>query len=369
MMPRMGATTDLRVVGRFGILACFLGGSALGCSNSVGQGVDGGGPPQQDGALTLPDGAAICGAGPTVDSNLSGVQLFPADNPWNTAIDGEPVDPMSAAIINNSGAQVIVETAMPINVTCGITPMATFKFKYASISDPGPYPITTLIDPMTTTMPLALGQESGPCGANCDDGKDHHVLIYSKTDQKLFEIYQAYQSGGQWNGSSGAIFDVTSNALRADGKGSSDAAGLPVIPGLVRCDEVASGAINHALRFTLGQTKPSFVHPATHFTHTSGSAPMGARFRLKASFDITPFSANAQVILKALKKYGMFVADNGTNYGITGERSKDCWVNLKLSEFPWGSGFFFISSKTGNAALTGGDFEVIQMGPQLTTEL
>jgi hypothetical protein len=330
--------------------------------------------PPRDLAATPRDLASApsgCGSTATVDHSVAGVQLFPSTNPWNTPIDTAPVDPASSAIIGSSTAAVLVETAIPVNATCAITPAASFTFNYAVGSDPGPYPITTLVDPMTSSVALGLFQESGPCGsAGCADGKDHHVVLYDRSNSKLYEIYQSYRdASGLWRGASGAVFDTTSNTPRPDGSLSADAAGLPILPGLVRCDEVKAGEIRHALRFTLSQTKAAFVHPATHFTHTAGTAPMGARFRLKASFDISPFSPNAQVILRALKKYGMFVADNGTPYGISGEESQSCWVDLGLSQYQWGSGYYFISSTTGGPGVHGTDFEVIQLGPQLTTEL
>jgi hypothetical protein len=357
--------------------AWLIGVIVLGCGTANHEhgdaapgGPDGGGA-RADGAPRA-DGPDLCnGAGPSVDSDLSGVQLFPADNWWNTPIDTANVDPMSDSIIATyAGAEVIVETAMPINVTCGVTPSTALTFTYDTISDPGPYPITTILAPMMAPMGTSMAQESGPCDptTGCSDGKDHHLLVYDKSARELFEIYNAYQDGsGAWHGASGAIFDTTSNTLRGEGYGSSDAAGLPVIPGLVRCDEVAAGAINHALRFTLPSTKPSYVHPATHFTHTTGNTPMGAHFRLKSSFDESGFSAPAQTILTALKKYGMFVADNGTDFGITGETSASCWVDLGLSQYSWGSGFYFFDS-VGNIALHGSDFEVTTLGTELTIE-
>lgn len=314
-------------------------------------------------------------ASPTVSRDLEGVELVPPDSPWRTPIDDEPVDPKSDEMLVKSAcspdrcAALIAETAVPVNTVCGVEPSVRFEFKYAAESDVGPYPITSLVARPDPAQPLALLQEQGPCPpTGCADGKDHHVLIYNHDDKKLYELYQPYlDAQGRWHAASGAIFDTTSNARRPDGWGSADAAGLPMMPGVLRCDEVANGEVKHALRFTLRQTKPTFVHPATHRTRTRGGAPMGARFRLKAAFDVTPYTKPQRTILNALKKYGMFLADNGTNFGISAEPSEKCWVEMGLTEYPWGSGFFFVSPRTGGK-VRGSDFEVVKLGREYDIE-
>jgi hypothetical protein len=177
----------------------------------------------------------------------------------------------------------------------------------------------------------------------------------------LYELYQPYQDAADdWKAAAGAVWDLTSNDLRPNGMTSSDAAGLPILPGLVRCDEVAAGEIDHALRFTLRSTADSYVHPATHNTSTDGTAPMGARFRLRSDFDISTFSEGFQVILRALQQYGMFVADNGTDFGITAEPSESCWVDLLGYEWTWGSGIY--PTDDDGARLNASDFEVVELG-------
>jgi hypothetical protein len=176
---------------------------------------------------------------------------------------------------------------------------------YGDESDPGPYPV-----------PLSAPVEGGPAS----DG-DRHVLVLRQGECRLYELYRAFQVGSGWNADSGAIFDLTSNALRPEGWTSADAAGLPILPGLARYDEVASGRITHALRFTVSRTQRGYIHPATHFASSStdpNRPPMGLRLRLKASFDTSGYTGQARVILEALKVYGMIVADNGSDWYITG---------------------------------------------------
>jgi hypothetical protein len=179
-------------------------------------------------------------------------------------------------------------------------------FDYAGESDAGPYPIPP----------------NPPIEGGASSTGDRHVLIIDRDNWKLYELYAAYPNGSAWKAGSGAIFDLKSNALRPAGWTSADAAGLPIFPGLVRYDEVVGRkAITHALRFTVQRTRRAYVAPARHWASSDTSAslpPMGMRVRLKASYDISGFPANVQVILKALKTYGMMVADNGSNWFISG---------------------------------------------------
>jgi hypothetical protein len=171
---------------------------------------------------------------------------------------------------------------------------------YGDESDPGPYPV--------------------PLNAPVEAGGDAHVLVASG-DCHLYELYGAARSGSGWSAASGAVFDLNSDRLRPDGWTSADAAGLPILPGLVRPDEVAAGHIDHALRFTVSRTQRGYIHPATHEagdTDDPDVPPMGARFRLKASFDTSGYHGAALVILEALKRYGMFVADNGSSWYLSG---------------------------------------------------
>jgi hypothetical protein len=171
---------------------------------------------------------------------------------------------------------------------------------YGDESDPGPYPV--------------------PPGAEVEAGGDEHVLVASG-DCHIYELYGAARHGSGWTAASGAVFDLRSNRLRPDGWTSADAAGLPILPGLVRRDEVASGHINHALRFTVSRTQRGYLHPATHQAGSSTNPnlpPMGARFRLKASFDTSRYHGATLVVLRCLQRYGMFVADNGSDWFLSG---------------------------------------------------
>lgn len=285
-------------------------------------------------------------------ASLHGKRLFPPDNPWNQDISNLPVDPNSANLIKSIGADAVLHpdfgtvwngapNGIPY-VVVGVTQQRvsiTFG-AYGGESDPGPYPV-----------PRNAPIEGGPKS----DG-DRHVLVIDRDHWRLYELYgaQPINDGVSWNAKSGAVFDLNSNALRSAGWTSADAAGLPIFPGLVRYDEVfEQREIKHALRFTVGRSRRAYVYPARHFA--SGDAdpnlpPMGMRVRLKASFDISSYSASNQVILRALKKYGMFVADNGPGWFLSGAPDPR-WSNDDLGML-----------KT----ITGSNFEVVRMGPIVT---
>jgi hypothetical protein len=191
------------------------------------------------------------------------------------------------------------------------------SFEYADESDPGPYPV-----------PPDAPVEGGPATTG-----DRHVLIVDRDRCTLYELYAAYpQLDGSWRAGSGAVFDLRSNALRPATWTSADAAGLPILPGLVRYEEVAAGAIRHAVRFTASRTQRAYVWPARHYASSSTDPtrpPMGQRFRLKAGFDVSPFPARVQVILNALKTYGLILADNGSSWFISGVPDER-WDNDEL---------------------------------------
>ncbi len=275
-----------------------------------------------------------------------GLQVFPASNPWNARIDTAAVDPASATLIASIGSSGHLHPdfgadlgegepfGIPYVVVPGNQKKVPISFDYADESDPGPYPI-----------PPNAPIEGGP---NADG--DRHVLVLDKDNRRLYELFDAHPvAGGGWHAGSGAVFDLTSNALRPAGWTSADAAGLPILPGLVRYDEVASGRIDHALRFTVARTRKGYIAPARHAASSSTSTslpPMGMRVRLKASFDISGYPAQARVVLQALKTYGMIVADNGSNWFISGtpdRRWNDEAVNT-LKQVP------------------GSAFEVVRMG-------
>ena len=248
---------------------------------------------------------------------VAGCPVLPAENIWNTPVDTLPRHAASDAYIATMGATrgvhpdfgTVYEGApigIPFVTVAGTQPKVPVTFEYDDESDAGPYPIPA-------SAPIEGGASS--------DG-DRHVLVIDRDNCILYELFAAYRnSDGSWRAGSGAIFPLRSNALRPRGWTSADAAGLPVFPGLVRYDEVAAGEIEHALRFTAPQTQRAFLWPARHFASSLTGAqypPMGLRLRLRGSFDISGFSAPVQVILRALKKYGMILADNGSAWYISG---------------------------------------------------
>ncbi len=243
--------------------------------------------------------------------------VFPANNIWNTPVDQLSVSPSSSAWVTTIGPTKPVHAdfgsglyqGAPIGIPYITVPGTQQKypvaFTYADESDPGPYAIPL-------TAPIEGGAQSTG---------DRHTLSVDTDNCILYELYAAYPQAASWSAGSGAIFNLLSNALRPSGWTSTDAAGLPVFPGLLRYDEIAAGEIRHAIRFTVPQTQKAFVWPARHYASSLTGAqypPMGARFRLRASFDISGYSAANQVILRALKKYGMMLADNGSAWYISG---------------------------------------------------
>ena len=264
--------------------------------------------------LHLPPGLSIAQGGPS----LQGCPVLPGDNIWNTPVAGLPLDANSAAFVGTigatrglhpdfgSGTWAGAPIGIPYTVVDASQPGVNVAFDYTDESDPGPYPIP----------PAALIE-----GGSQSSG-DRHVLILDRGNCVLYELFAAYpQQDGSWRAGSGAVFDLNSNDLRPEGWTSADAAGLPILPGLVRYDEVAAGEIRHALRFTAPQTRSDYVWPARHeASNLTGSQipPMGQRFRLKAGFDLSRFSAPVRVILQAMKTYGLILADNGSAWYISG---------------------------------------------------
>lgn len=254
-------------------------------------------------------------AAPTV--NPAPCTVFPSTNVWNRRVDSLPVRSNSATLINSIGLTSVLHPdfsslawngglgyGIPINKVTLSTPRYPVDFYYPDESDAGPYPI--------------------PASPKIEGGSDAHLLSWDTEGCKLYEIFDASKSGGSWFGGSGAIWDLRSNALRPDGWTSADAAGLPILPGLVRSDEVLAGAILHALRFTAPKSCPNHLYPARHDAGSyscSTYPPMGLRVRLKASVNISAFPAQARVILLALQRYGMLLADNGSPWYLTGAPS------------------------------------------------
>ena len=290
-------------------------------------------------SFTRPAAYAQSAAGPSI----GGCPVYPANNIWNTDVSTLPVAPNSANFIASIGASGHLHPdfgsgtyngepiGIPYVVVPANQPTVPVSFQYSDESDPGPYPIPA----------------NAPIEGGAGSSGDRHVLVVQSGVCKLFELYSSYpQSDGSWQAGSGAVWDLNSNALRPRTWTSADAAGLPILPGLVRYDEVASGVIAHALRFTIQNSQNTFVWPARHEASSSSNAnypPMGLRLRLKASVNISSFSTQNQVILTALKRYGMMVADNGSNWYISGAPDSR-WNNDDLAHL---------------ANIPGSDFEVV----------
>ncbi len=278
--------------------------------------------------------------------------IFPPDNPWNQDISALPVHPKSNAYIASIGLNGRIHpdfgtewngapNGIPVVDVQADTPRHNVKFLYAGESDHQPYPIPN-------NPPI----EGGPNGTG-----DRHIIMLDRKACKLYELFRAWPPGASenpfpdsWYAGSGAIFDLTSNKLRPAFWTSADAAGLPVYPGLINYNEVmVKKEIRHALRFTVKKTQKAFIHPATHFASSSTDQnlpPMGLRVRLKANFDISGFPEEVQVILKALKKYGMLLADNGGNWFISGSPDPR-WNDSNLSKLHNVPGSAFEAVSTG----------------------
>ena len=280
--------------------------------------------------------------------SIGSLAIFPADNPWNTDVSAMAVDPGSTTLLNNcggAGRRVHADfgtvwdgapNGIPYVLVGGSQPKVPISFYYADESDPGPYPI-----------PANAPIEGGPNGTG-----DRHVIVIDTTNKRLYETFDSrpVNGGASWTAGSGATWELTSNALRPAGWTSADAAGLPIFPGLVRYDEaVVKGAINHALRFTCPTTRKAYVSPARHWASSQTSSaypPMGMRVRLKANVDISTYPPEVRVILTALKKYGMFMADNGSGMFVSGSPDSR-WSDDNLAKL---------------GQLTAANFELVKMG-------
>jgi hypothetical protein len=276
-------------------------------------------------------------------THLGNCPVFPPDNPWNTPIDTLPVRARSAetiAKIQSVGGDFLhpdfgenPDYGIPYVIVPGDQSLVPIHYYEAGDeSDPGPFPI--------------------PLDAPVEAGSDSHVLVLQQGSCRLYELFAASRSGGGWEAYSGAAFDLNSNALRPLGWTSADAAGLPILPGLVRYEEVASGRITHAIRVTFSQTQRKYILPATHYASDRTDIdlpPMGLRLRLRADYDISRFTDQALVIAQALQRYGFIVADNGSNWFFQGAPSPG-WVDEELNQLK---------------SLPGTAFEVVDTGPTL----
>jgi len=264
-------------------------------------------------AVSVGGGSASAAPNITRFKTRSGCPLpFPASNVWNRRVDTLPVRTDSATLIATMGVSKYVHPdfgtfagyGIPYNLVSSSTPRSTVSFQWPGESDLVGYPI-----PAT---PKIEGNGAGG---------DRHILMLDTRACRLWELFAAAKVNGSWTAGSGATWDLLSNALRPDGWTSADAAGLPIYPGLARYDEVAAGVISHALRFTVPSTRDAHIYPARHDAGDGPSAslpPMGLRLRLKASVDISGYGPQSRVILAALKRYGMILADNGSAYYVSG---------------------------------------------------
>jgi hypothetical protein len=269
-------------------------------------------------------------------ADAENIAIFPTNNAWNMDISQSPVDVYNTQIVGalstysikadfGSGVWEGAPIGIPYVVVCGSQTKYPVTFRgnatddnYGSESDAGPYAI-----------PLNAPIEGNGVG-------DKHVIAVDKENKILYELYNATVNGNHWEASSGAIFDLKTNTLRTEGFTSADAAGLPIFAGLVRYEEILKGEIDHPIRFTMEKpnVKPAYISPARHKVNSTGgqySLPFGARIRLKSSFDISSYSATNQIILKAMKKYGLILADIGSNFYITGSPD-DRWNNDDLQK-------------------------------------
>ena len=292
-----------------------------------------------------PGGGGGSGGGSSPSPGLGGCPLFPPDSYWHRDVSGLPTHPSSAAWIATSGAGKKFHAdfgsglwdggpiGIPYTTVAAGQPLVPITFDYDDESDPGPYPLPP-------DAPIEGGANS--------DG-DRHVLVVDTSSCHLYEVYAAHP-GATWHAGSGAAWDLRSNARRPDGWTSADAAGLPILPGLVRYDEVAAGRIDHAIRVTVPVTQRSYVWPASHqagSTNSASAPPMGAWFRLKASVDVNRFTGAARVIAIAMQRYGMIVADNGSAWYFSGAPDPR-WDNDNLHQLD---------------VLTGADLEAVVVTP------
>jgi len=258
--------------------------------------------------------------------------VFPRDNPWNQRVDGLPVAPDSAQLVRSIGLGAYVHPdfgsgtwegapiGIPFVTVSKRQRKVPVKFENPDESDRGRYPIPA-------GVPIEGGRGSSG---------DRHVIVVDRGRCRAYELYAAYPKAGgkRWHAGSGAIWNLRSNKLRPRNWTSADAAGLPILPGLARYDEVHRGEIDHALRFTAPRTRRAFVYPARHYASSSDDAalpPMGLRVRLKAAFDISGFPRQSRVILGALKRYGMILADNGSPWYVSGSPARG-WNNDDLHQ-------------------------------------
>ena len=342
----------LSLFGSVGALAVACGGGASKTSQAQGTGDDGGSSGSGSSGGGGDDASTNVGGDVPV---IGGCPIFPDDDPWNTRIDDPTKFPVSSQWATYQTTMNVTKHLHPdwgdwstdhYGIPWQVVPASQagvpMTFQYADQSDPGPYPF-----PSTAKVEGGAGS-----------GGDMHVLVVQQGTCTLFETWSSTYSSPGWSCGSGAKFDLASDTLRPDGWTSADAAGLPVLPGLVKVSEVNAGAVKHAMRFTMNSTQQGYIHPATHAAGKSDATlpPMGLRLRLKASFDTSPFTGPTLVILTAMKQYGLILADNGSDWYVSGD-SDDGWTALMdqlVGAFD---------------KVLGSDFEAVDTGPISTAGL
>ncbi len=349
MAPRSGAGQNQRVPSRLVVATCALLFLLTGCSGGGGTATDRstaaspGLAAQPAGSASTSATAAAAAAGSASAAAPAACPLFPADNVWHADVSHSPVLANSAALVASIGTGAAVHAdfgsglyqgapiGIPVTTVSATQTKVKVTFEYADESDRGPYPV-----------PAGAAIEGGPNSTG-----DRHVLLYDPVGCRDYELYAAYPAaGGGWRAGSGAIYDLRSNALRHAGWTSADAAGLPILPGLVRYPEVAAGHIDHAIRVTVPRTRSSYVWPARHEAGDSAATnlpPMGLRLRLKAGVDIAKLPAQARIVATAMARYGVIVADNGSPWYLSGAPDPG-WNNDALHAL---------------GGLTGADFEAV----------
>jgi hypothetical protein len=293
---------------------------------------------------------AVLGAAPSVTPVAhaapvpgSTCTVFPANNVWNMNILKLPVNAKSAMWLRSMHASSTKlhpdfgppAYGMPYDVVDNTHATKSVSFTYASESDAGPYPF-------------------GP-DIHIEGGSDRHAIMINKDTCTLYELYAARWNGGSPTAGSGAIWNLASNALRPSTWTSADAAGLPIFPGLVRLDELQAGAIKHAIRFTVSCTRNQFIWPARHRAGVNNAScpPMGARFRLKSAFNMSNYSVNARVILRAMKRYGLIVADNGSDWFFQGTVDPG-WTNSLMDQLKRIPASAFVAVDESRCKVSGG---------------
>jgi hypothetical protein len=285
-----------------------------------------------------------------------GCPIFPADNVWHADVSRLPVLAGSATLVASIGAGAAVHAdfgsgtwdggpiGIPVTTVPAGQPAVPVSFQYRSESDPGPYPV-----------PRDAAVEGGAASTG-----DRHVIVYDPANCRDYELFAARPSGGGWQAGSGAVFDLRGNALRPAGWTSADAAGLPILAGLVRYDEVAAGRVDHAIRLTVPRSRNSYVWPARHAASSSSDPalpPMGLRLRLKAGVNLAGLPAQARIVAQAMQRYGVIVADNGSPWYLSGAPDPR-WSNDALHALGGLHGSDFEAVDTSGLMVSSGSAQV-----------